>query len=306
MGMTTASTRLPPAPLRSILFVPGIRTELVVKAIASGVDALALDLEDSVPPARREEARANVAAELARSPGRLTFVRINHPAVGELDKDLAVLAPHPFQAIMAPKVDGPGDIAEIDRRLAAFEQSAGLQPHAIGLMVVIETALGLRNMYDTLRSTPRVRAAGLATANEGDLMADLGAQWSPDGEALAYARGKFICDGRAAKGITLFDGPVIDLRDPEALELECRLARRMGFDGKVAIHPRQVAAIHDAFSVSEKEIARARRLLEAFRDAEARGLGAVQVDGTMVDYANVRRAEEILARARRPGPDPTA
>jgi citrate lyase subunit beta/citryl-CoA lyase len=254
-----------------------------------------LDLEDSVPAARRDEARANVAAELARSAERLTFVRINHPSAGELEKDLSVLAPHPFQVVMAPKVDGPDDLAEIDRRLSAFEAAAGLQPQAIGLMIVIETALGLRSMYDTLCSTTRIRAAGLATANEGDLMADLRIQWSPSGEALAYARSKFVCDGRAAGGVLLFDGPVIDMRDPAALELECRLARRFGMDAKVAIHPRQAPVINQVFSVSDEEIARARRLIEAFREAEAKGLGAVQVDGTMVDYANVRRAEQILA-----------
>jgi citrate lyase subunit beta/citryl-CoA lyase len=297
VGVTFTRTPLPVAPLRSVLFVPGVRTEVVPKALATGADALVLDLEDSVAPARREEARANVAAELARSPERLTFVRINHPSEGELEKDLGVLAPHPMQALMAPKVDGPGDIAEIDRRLGAFERGAGLEPYAISLMVVVETALGLRNLYDTLCSTPRVRGAGLATANEGDLFADLGAQWTPEGEAMAYARGKFVVDGRAAKGITLFDGPVIDIQDTGGLEREARLARRLGFDGKVAIHPRQVATINEAFQVSAEEIARARRLLEAFREAEAKGLAAIQVDGAMVDYANARRAERILARA---------
>jgi citrate lyase subunit beta/citryl-CoA lyase len=297
MGMTASRTALPLSPLRSVLFVPGVRTEVVPKALATGADALVLDLEDSVAPARREEARAKVAAELVKAADRLTFVRINHPSVGELEQDLSVLARHPMQALMCPKVDGPEDIAETDRWLGAFERDAGLEPHAISLMIVIETALGLRNMYDTLCSTPRVRGAGLATANEGDLIADLGAQWTPEGEALAYARGKFVVDGRAAKGITLFDGPLIDIQDTDGLERESRLARRLGFDGKVAIHPRQVATIHEAFSVSAQEIARARRLLEAFREAEAKGLGAVQVDGTMVDYANARRAERILALA---------
>jgi citrate lyase subunit beta/citryl-CoA lyase len=300
LSMAVARTGLPLSPLRSLLFVPGIRAELVEKALATGVDALVLDLEDSVPPPRREEARANVAAVLARYPDRLTFIRINHPSEGELEQDLSVLAPHPMQGLMAPKVDGPGDIAEIDARLSAFERAAGLEPYAISLMVVIETALGLRNFYDTVASTPRVRGAGLATANEGDLMADLGAQWTPEGEALAYARGKFVVDGRATKGMVLFDGPLIDIQDTAGLERESRLARRLGFDGKVAIHPRQVATIHEAFSVSAQEVARARHLIEVFREAEAKGLGAVQVDGTMVDYANVRRAERILALAGLP------
>lgn len=297
--MTAIPTTLPRAPLRSLLFVPGIRPELVDKALAARPDALVLDLEDSVPAQRRDEARAHVAAALARASDRLTFVRINHPRSGELTRDLSVLAPHGMQVLMVPKVDGPADLGDLDTRLSAFEQATRLTPHAIGLMVVVESALGLRNFYDTSRATARVRAAGLATAAEGDLMADLGARWTAAGEALAYARGKFVCDGRAAK-ISLYDGAFINLQDPAGLEQECRLARHLGFDGKVAIHPRQVAAIHAAFSVSAGEIARARAILAAFRQAEAQGLAAVEAGGSMVDYANVRLAERILAQAGLP------
>jgi citrate lyase subunit beta/citryl-CoA lyase len=297
---------LPLSPLRSILFAPGTRPDLFDKAFAAGPDAVVLDLEDSVPPPRRSEARANVAAALARGCDRLTFIRINHPQAGALEQDLAVLAPHPTQAVMVPKVDGPADLAEIDERLGALEAAAGLPAHAVSLMVVIETALGLRNLYDTLCAMPRVRAAGLATAEEGDLMVDLGAQWTTDGQALAYARGRFVCDGRAA-GVALYDGAFTNIRDREGLEQECRLARRLGFDGKVAIHPRQLDAIHAAFAVSERELERARRIIAAFRAAEAEGQGVVQVDGKMVDYANVRQAERILAQAGSfAGPRPNA
>jgi citrate lyase subunit beta / citryl-CoA lyase len=283
--------------LRSILFVPGIRPEFIPKAWASGADALVLDLEDAVAPAAKDKARSLVSAELHKSVERLTFIRINHPSAGWLEKDLSVLAPHSSQAIMVPKVEGPNDLTEIDRRLTDFENAAGLKRYAIALMVVIENNIGLRNLFDALGSTPRVHGAALATAEEGDLILDMGGQWTPTGEALAYARGKFVCDARSANTIWLFDGAFMNLRDEGALEKECRLARIHGFNGKVAIHPRQVPVINRSFSPTALEIDRSRKLVDAFRAAEAKGHGAVQFEGMMIDYANVKRAERILALA---------
>ena len=284
--------------LRSFLFVPGTRTNLVPKAWATGADAVILDLEDSVPPAQKDEARESVAKELAATQ-RLLFLRINHPRGGSLDKDLAVLAPHGAQAVMVPKVECPGDIEEIDARLAAHEVTAGLDVGAIGIVVVIESSMGLRHLFDTVSRTKRVRGAGLATAEEGDFMCDIGGRWTAGGEALLYARGKFVCDARAAKLAWLIDGAFMQLADEAALERESQLARAHGFNGKVAVHPQQVKAINHAFSPTDLEIERAKRLIEAFRSAESQGRAAIRFEGMMVDYSNVRWAEEILSVARR-------
>lgn len=283
--------------LRSILFVPGIRGELIAKAGNAGADALILDLEDSVAAGAKDEARALVMAALAGSADHLTFIRINHPSLGDLEKDLSVLAAHPSQVIMVPKVEHRDDLTDLERHLTEFEHAAGLAQGAIGVMVAVESAKGLRNLFDVLSTTPRVRGAALASAEEGDLMADIHGQWTPTGEALAYARGKFVCDARDAKMAWVFDGAFMQLQDDTALETECRLARVYGFSGKAAIHPRQIATINEVFSPSEKEIDYARRLLQAFREAEATGRGAVKFEGMMVDYANVKRAESVLALA---------
>jgi citrate lyase subunit beta/citryl-CoA lyase len=285
--------------LRSFLFVPGTRTNLLPKALATGADAIILDLEDSVPPAQKDQARQSVAVELAQSPERLTFLRINPPRLGLLEQDLAVLAPHGAQAVMVPKVEGARDIEEIDVRLAAHELDAGLDAGAISLLVVIESSMGLRNLFDALSHTKRVRGAALATAEEGDFMCDIGGQWTATGEALAYARGKFVCDARAAKMTWLVDGAFMQLADEPALECESRLARTHGFNGKVAVHPRQVAPINRVFTPTDAEVERAQKLIDAFRSAETRGRGAIQFQGMMVDYANVRWAEQILSLARR-------
>lgn len=286
---------MPLTHVRSLLFAPGNRPELFAKAAAGLADAVILDLEDAVPMAQKDVARKHVAGELAARADRLTFVRINHPDRGELAVDLSVLATHEHQAVMVPKVSEPSQLEDIDRLLAAFEAQAGLPRDALSVMPVIETAIGVRNLFDILSSSPRVRGAGLASAEQGDLMVELGGQWTPSGEAMNYARGKFICDGRAARAQWLIDGAFMNLADDMALDTESQLARVMGFTGKVAIHPRQLATINRAFLPTTVEVERAKAVIIAFRQAEAAGRGAVKVHGMMVDYANVRWAEQVLA-----------
>jgi citrate lyase subunit beta/citryl-CoA lyase len=284
--------------LRSLLFVPGTREDFLPKAVAAGADALVLDLEDSVPAAVKDAARAFVSAELARSSRPLTFIRINHPSCGELEKDLAVLAPHAAQAVMLPKVASVEEVEPVDARLSTFERDRGLDRDSISILVVIESSIGLRSLFDVLRSRPRIRGAALASAEEGDFMLDIGGRWTPTGEALTYARGKFVCDARAAGVTWIVDGAFMNLRDLGALETESRLARNHGFGSKVAIHPRQVAVINEVFSPTAEEVDRARKLVAAFRESEAMGRGAVQFRGMMIDYANLRWAERILELAR--------
>lgn len=126
-------------------------------------------------------------------------------------------------------------------------------------------------------------------------MVDLGGRWTPGGEAFLYPRSKLVCDARAAGIGWPLDGVFMNLRDDEALRRECRLARALGYTGKMAIHPRQIPVIHETFTPSEMEVEYSRGLVAAFREAEAGGQGAVQFRGMMVDYANVKRAERILA-----------
>ncbi len=283
--------------IRSALFVPGIRPEFIPKADAAGADALILDLEDSVSHNAKDAARANVAAALAKRPDRLTFVRINHPDVGSLAADMAVLAPHALQVVILPKCEQVSEVVAADQMLAKIEQTHGLEAGCLSLVVVVESSLGLRNLFDLVSAAPRVRGAALASAEEGDFLVDLGALWTPEGTALAYARGKFVCDARAARVQWLFDGAFMNLASNEALEQESRLARVCGFNGKMAIHPRQVATLNQVFSPTQAEVERARRMITAFRQAEAQGRGAVQFEGMMVDYANIKRAEQIIALA---------
>lgn len=278
---------------RSYLFVPGDRPHLLDKADASGADVVILDLEDSVSVAVKESARRAVANALGGRAGRPTAVRINATLI---EQDLAVLAPHADQIVMLPKVETREAVTAVDNVLASFERAAGLPAQTIGVVIGIESALGLRNMYEVISSTARVQGAALATAEEGDLIVDLGGRWTPRGEALAYCRGKFVCDARAAGARWLIDGAFMNLADNDALAQEASIARAHGLNGKVAIHPRQVDIINRLFSPSEADLAWARQVVEAFRAAETEGRGAIQLSGRMIDYANVRLAEQLLAR----------
>ena len=251
---------------------------------------------------QKEEARTLVSVELANSPERLTFLRINNPRLGILDKDLAALAPHGAQAVMVPKVESAHDIEEIDARLAAHELAARLPAGVISLLVVIESSTGLRNLFDTISHTKRIRGAALATAEEGDFMCDIGGKWTATGEALTYARGKFCSahHARAAKMTWLVDGAFMQLADEPALECESRLARTHGFNGKVAVHPSQVRSINRIFSPTDAEVTNGlKNSSTPFSDAESQGRGAIRFQGMMVDRANVQWAEQILSAARR-------
>ena len=285
----------PPAAIRSLLFSPGSRPDMMAKAKRSGADSLIFDLEDAVAPGARAAARQAVAAALDDTdPSPPVFVRVNHPSTGEMAADLdAVVAAGPY-GIVLPKVETAAEVAALDEAIAAREVG-----HSVGSILVlplVESCLGLHFSYDIARASARVAGLAFSSGADGDFMADLDGQWSPAGEAMLYPRSKLICETRAAGSDWPVDGVFMQLDDDAALEVECRLARRLGFAAKLAIHPRQLATIHAAFTPTADEVAAARELLTAFEAAQAEGTGAFRLRGLMVDKANVRRAERVVAR----------
>ena len=273
----------------------------MAKAQDSAADGLIFDLEDSVPTQAKTQARLSVAQALARGLKKPTFVRINHPRAGDALADLEALGHRPLSSLMGvilPKAEAPADIEWLSARLAEIEARGGWSPGSLKILPLIENCLGLRNTYDLARASNRVCGMSLASAEQGDFMVDLGGRWTPASLALAYPRSKMVVDARAAGLSWLVDGVFMNLADASALQVECLLAREVGFIGKMAIHPNQLEVMHQVFSPSPQEIAYARGLLEAFRAAEAQGIGAVRYQGMMVDYANVRLAERTLSLAQ--------
>lgn len=283
---------------RTLMFAPGSRPELLAKAQQGQADALIFDLEDSVPHQSKDEARANILQALRQGLSKPVFLRVNHPRAGDCQADLKVLAqclPELVQGLILPKAESPADLELVGQWLDEIESQSGQKPGRLRILPLIETCLGLRNTYDLARSSERVCGMSLASAEQGDFMVDLGGRWTPSSQALAYPRSKLVVDARAAGLAWLVDGVFMNLGDIQALCTECQLARELGFVGKMAIHPNQLDTMHQVFSPTEQEIEHARGLLAAFREAEARGIGAVRYGGMMVDYANVRLAERILS-----------
>ena len=286
---------------RTLLFAPGSRPELLAKAQLGDADAMIFDLEDSVPLNAKDEARKNIADALGAGLKKPMFLRISNPRAGDFMADLQVLANASsllnVAGIVLPKADDAEDIQAVAKALKDVEAKHNMQEGTLSILPLIETCLGLRNGFDIAKASPRVIGMALASAEQGDFMVDLGGRWTPRSLALAYPRSKLVVDARAAGVQWLVDGVFMNLKDTDMLREECLIARELGFVGKMAIHPTQVDVMHTVFSPSDLEVAYARGLIAAFRDGEARGVGAVKYEGMMVDYANVRLAERTLALA---------
>ena len=286
---------------RTLLFAPGSRPELLAKAQLGDADAMIFDLEDSVPLNAKDEARKNIADALAAGLRKPMFLRISNPRAGDFMADLQVLANASslvnVAGVVLPKADDADDTQAVAKALKDVESKHNMQEGTLSILPLIETCLGLRNGFDIAKASTRVIGMALASAEQGDFMVDLGGRWTPRSLALAYPRSKLVVDARAAGVQWLVDGVFMNLKDTDMLREECLIARELGFVGKMAIHPTQVDVMHTVFSPSELEVAYARGLIAAFRDGEARGVGAVKYEGMMVDYANVRLAERTLALA---------
>ncbi|MCX7261872.1 MAG: CoA ester lyase [Burkholderiales bacterium] len=283
---------------RTLLFAPGSRAELLTKAQLGAADAMIFDLEDSVPLNAKDEARKNVQQALALGLKKPMYLRISNPRAGDYLADLGVLHNQSLVNVVGvalPKADDAQDIETVSKALQEIEIKAGVAVGSLSILPMIETCLGLRNSFDIAKSSKRVSGMALASAEEGDFMVDLGGRWTPRSLALNYPRSKLVVDSRAAGLEWIVDGVFMNLKDTQMLREECLIARELGFVGKMAIHPTQVDVMHEVFSPSAEEIEYARGLIAAFREGEARGVGAVKYEGMMVDYANVRLAERTLA-----------
>lgn len=282
--------------VRSLLFVPGHKPSMVAKAMASEADGVIIDLEDAVPDDRKLEARAQLA-ELPDPGGRDVFVRTNGPATDLLWGDINALAAARPAGLLLPKAELPSDVLRIDGALLAAEEAAGLDPGSIDLLLSLESALGLQNAYEMARASERVVSLVFASGEEGDLVADLGVQWSLAGPEMLMARSQTVIAARAAGLDFPLDAVYMNIRDLDGLRTEAEFAKRLGLTGKLCIHPAQVPIVNDVFTPSQEELAQQRRILEAFDRALAEGSAAVQLDGMMIDYANAKRARRILALA---------
>ncbi len=281
-------------PLRTWLFAPGHEGRKVKKALESltgpserfaSPDMVILDWEDAVPGARKDDARAvslEALAGLSIKHRHRTAIRVNHPETEFFADDLAALAGEFLGAVLLPKAE----------RTSEIESLVGLD---LPIMVIIESALGVEKAFELCASHPQVKYAAFGPL---DLLADLGGEWTPGSEETLYARQRLAIAARAAGLAAALDGPYPKLRDLEGLLEDTSRARRMGYDGRLLIHPAQVAVVADAFAPSDEELNFAERVLAAAALGEQEGRGAVSVDGRFIDPPVVRWAESVVAAKR--------
>ncbi|RVU15655.1 HpcH/HpaI aldolase/citrate lyase family protein [Methylobacterium oryzihabitans] len=289
--------------MRSLLFAPGDTPRKLDKALDSGADALILDLEDSVAPTAKAEARATTAAFLKRVRGEAgrprLYVRVNAFDTGLTDDDLAAVMPEAPDGIVLPKAAGGPDVGRLSVALAVHEAEIGLPDGVTRILpIVTETARAVFALDSLPGSSPRL--AGLTWGAE-DLSADIGAETNRDGSGawtgpFRLARDLMLLAATAAQ-VDAVDTVYAGFRDLDGLARECREARRDGFVAKMAIHPAQVAVINAAFTPSDEDLARARAVVAAF--AANPGTGVVGIDGQMLDRPHLLRAERLLARVGR-------
>ena len=283
--------------LRSMLFVPADSDRKLAKALGSRADALILDLEDAVAPARKPAARQAAAAFVAAQAKVLSaslFVRINPLDSGLALDDLAAVVVPGLAGIMLPKTTSAEDVRRLGYYLDALESRAGMAPGTVRVVpVATETAQAMLTMASFVPGIPRL--AGLTWGAE-DLSAALGAISNREADGslspiYVFANSMCLC-AAASAGVDAIDTLHADFRDGDGLAAACAVARRRGFRGKIAIHPDQVDIINGAFTPSEAEIAAARRIVDAF--AAQPHAGTLSIDGVMVDLPHLKQARRTL------------
>jgi citrate lyase subunit beta/citryl-CoA lyase len=278
-----------------MLFTPGNRLDMLAKAVKSGTDAVIVDLEDSVAVDNKTEARANLS-QLPESPVPY-YVRTNAVETGLLWEDVVAAGNSPAVGMIVPKAEDPRVISQVDGALTAMELESGREPGSITLIPLIESAIGVRLTYEMALASDRVDCVMFGGGEQGDLVADLGVEWTPEGTGLMQARSQVLLSARAAGVPYPMEAVFMDFRNPDGLRVECELARTLGYVGKVAIHPAQVEVINEVFTPSPEVVEYQRKVLAAFEEAEAEGKASIAVDGKMVDYAVARVARAVIARA---------
>lgn len=276
--------------LRSLLFVPGDRPDRMTKAVAAGADAVILDLEDSVSPPNKPEARRAVADFLGANPTAALWVRINPLSSPECDRDLGAIVARRPDGIVLPKAEGGASVAELARRLTDRGNVT-----ALILPIATETPAAVFQLgsYGGVK-----RLAGLSWGAE-DLSSAVGASAAREEDGCytaPYEIVRALClFGASAAGVAAIETIYPDFHDLEGLAEYAGRARRDGFSGMLAIHPNQVPVINAAFTPSEEELAHARSVIAAF--AAAPGAGVVSLDGRMLDRPHLVQAQRIIGAA---------
>ena len=279
--------------LRSLIFVPGNRRDMLEKARDFDADVVIADLEDSVPPAEKLKA-ARTVSEMAPSltgRGQKVMVRVNSLDTGLTRDELSTLIGPHLYGISVGKVESAWDIEEYSRLASVIENGAGLESGHLKIIPWIENAMAVINAHKIATASPRVVAVAFGAE---DFTNDMGAERTDAGQEVHFPRAMVALAARAA-GVLALDGPYVRYRDQDGLKKDAQAARGMGFKGKFAIHPAQLDIINEVFCPNPEEVEYARKVVEVWDKAEASGRGSTTLDGKMIDIPVVKRARSVLA-----------
>ena len=280
---------------RSMLFLPGNTPNMLINGNCLGADSVIFDLEDAVSPNEKDAARILVRNTMRYMDfrGCEIIVRINSIDTPYWKKDIAAILPEKPGLILLPKTGSAQDVLEADAYISEVEASLGMEPNTVGLMPLIETAMGVENAFAIASATKRVKALFLGAE---DLTADLQCKRTKESTEIFYARTRLVVAARAA-GVDVYDTPFTDVNDDEGIFKDASFAKGLGFTGKASISPRHVEVINAVFSPSQKDVDYAYEVMEAIALAEEQGRGAIALHGKMIDAPIVARARQTIAMA---------
>ena len=280
---------------RSMLFLPGNTPNMLINGNCLGADAVIFDLEDAVSPTEKDAARILVRNTMRYMDfcGCEIIVRINSIDTPYWKKDVDEILPYKPGLILLPKTGTAADALEADAYISQVEEKLGFEKNTVGLMPLIETALGVENAFAIASSTKRVKALFLGAE---DLTADLQCKRTKESREIEYARTRLVVAARAA-GVDVYDTPFTDVNDDEGIVKDATYAKALGFTGKASISPRHVEVINSVFSPTQKDVDYAYEVMEAIAFAKEQGRGAIALHGKMIDAPIVARAQQTIAMA---------
>jgi citrate lyase subunit beta/citryl-CoA lyase len=284
---------------RSMLFVPGGNQKMAAKALGLDADSLIIDLEDSVAPQLKKEAREFVKDFITETEfgGKEVSVRINSLKTEYGEEDLGVIMQAKPHTLIIPKVEAAVEMKKLDSMMTKIEEKKDLPIGGTALMPLIETPLGIVNIDEIAMSTARL--TGLLFG-AGDFTRETRGQITRDRWELYYPLIRIVIAARAAN-VDAIDSPYFDVKDPEGCEANARQAKILGYDGKSVIHPLQVEVVNKVFTPTPQEVEHSRKVIEAYQRAEAEGKGATQLEGQLIENVHASIARRILKTAEKAG-----
>lgn len=283
-------------PIRTMLFVPGNRKGWVAKALATGADAVVVDLEGAVPPGEKARARALTREAIAEHGGvGRVFVRTTSARSGSMEDDLDAVVRPGLAGVLLPQVVDETDVATLSEALDHLEPQRGVTPGSVLVDPLLETPTSLHRAYQLAIASPRVAHMGAGVSERGDIARRMGYRWTPGGLETLFFRSKVLLDVRAAGVPHPLSGIWGEIDDLGGLRAFAEQTRAIGYEGMMVIHPSHVGVVNEVFTPTAAELDYWRELLEVMEQAHREGRGAVRFRGELIDEAHVETARAALA-----------